>query len=168
MFLSSNSRLTPSFKVPLESLIDVCCRMFYQPGSSVGTGLGMDRVEAKLEGQSVADSLQVFPGDVRVAGGSGPRRGATQCQDVGPQRGQPLRAELGVYQVQMCPHHQDGRVRRPCLQINRHTGEGGSQSWQLQASRRKTSGCSDQFFQSDCDHLIMKDPSARWQVTFKG
>lgn len=105
-----------SFKVPLES-----------SGSSTSP-LAMDRVEAMLEGQRVADSLQVFPGDVRVAGGSGSRRGATQCQDVGPQRGQPLRAELGVDQVQMCPHHQDGRVRRPRLQINHHTGEGGSQS----------------------------------------
>ena len=43
--------------------------------------------------------LQVFPGDVRVAGGSSPWRGSAQSKNVSSQRGQPLSAKLGVDEI---------------------------------------------------------------------
>lgn len=61
-------------------------------------------------------SLQVFPGDVGVPGGSGPWRWAGQSQNISSERGQSLCAELSVDEVQMCPDNQHGRVRGSSLQ----------------------------------------------------
>lgn len=70
----------------------------------------------------------MFPGDIRVAGGSGSRWWATKSQDVSPQRGQPLCAELSVDEIQMCPHNQHCRVWCAGLEITHHTGNDGLES----------------------------------------
>lgn len=67
-------------------------------------------------------SLQVFPGDVGVAGGSGSGWRSTKSQDVGPQGGQPLRAKLRVDEIQVRPNHQHRRVRCPRLEITQRSG----------------------------------------------
>lgn len=72
-------------------------------------------------------SLEVFPGDVGVAGGSGAGGGSTESQDVGPQCGQPLRAKLSVDEIQVSPNDQHCGVRRPRLESTHQTGHGGSE-----------------------------------------
>lgn len=67
-------------------------------------------------------SLQMFPGDVGVSGGSGPRGGSAEGQDVGSKRGQPLGAKLGVDEIQMCSHNHHSRVGCSGLQGPQHTG----------------------------------------------
>lgn len=63
--------------------------------------------------------LQVFPGDVRVPGGPGPRRGPAQSEDVRSEGGQSLGAEVGVDEVQVSPHDHHGGVGSSGLQRER-------------------------------------------------
>lgn len=54
--------------------------------------------------------LQMLPGDVRVARGSGTRRGSADCKNMSSECGQSLSAKVSVDEVQMCSHNHHCRV----------------------------------------------------------
>lgn len=63
--------------------------------------------------------LQVFPGNVRVAGGSSPRWGSAKSQNISSQSCQSLGAKFSVNEIQMCSHNHHRRVWCSCLWIRK-------------------------------------------------
>lgn len=59
--------------------------------------------------------LQMFPGDVRVAGGPGPRRGSAESKNMRSECGQSLGAKISVDEIQMRSHNHHCRVWRSGL-----------------------------------------------------
>lgn len=64
----------------------------------------------------------MFPGDVRVPGGSSARWGPAQSEDVRSEGGQSLGAKVGVDEVQVSAHNHHGRVGSSGLQVREDNG----------------------------------------------
>ena len=59
----------------------------------------------------------MFPGDVRIASGSGAGWGSAECKNMSSEGGQSLRAKITVDEIQMRSHYHHCRVRCSSLFI---------------------------------------------------